>query len=80
MGGPVISTVMGSLSAMVAETEPFSESTSTREAKFPDIVPSVTEKASAPSESMSWLVGMATVRVAPAEELAVKVTLPDAVV
>ena len=75
--GPLMETVIGSLSAMVATAELLSGSTNTREARSPDIVPSVTENVSAASERLSSTTATSMVCVAPAAEFAAKVTVPD---
>ena len=75
--GPVILMVMGSLAAMVAwaELAPFfSESC---EDSVDVIAPSVTVKDSAVSDSASSVAVMVMDCVAPAAELAAKVTVPD---
>ena len=69
--------VMGSLSAMVAVAEEAPLFSDTCDASVDVIVPSVTVKLSAVSDSLSSAAVMVIDCVAPAAELAAKVTVPD---
>ena len=68
---------MGSLSAIVAVADDAPLLRETRDDSVEVIVPRVTVKASDVSESMSSVTVMVMVCVAPAAELAVKVTVPE---